>query len=128
MADGEWQGLEIIERLMNRAAHEFAEPAMVTYYATQCYDEAKHLYVFRKYLGALSARLAARGRRYATTLETPRSPSRRTTPLPRPLERMHEQPAAQLGLEPGALRRHEQAGVGNGHELLDARRVEVQRE
>ncbi len=52
---GEWQGLEIIERLMNRAAHHFAEPAMVTYYATQCYDEAKHLYVFRRYLGALSA-------------------------------------------------------------------------
>jgi hypothetical protein len=53
---GEWQGLEIIERLMNRAAHRYGEKAMVTYYATQCYDEAKHLFVFRRYLDKLGAR------------------------------------------------------------------------
>src|SRR5271167_123745 len=33
--EGEWQGLEIIERLMNKAAHMYKLPEMVTYYATQ---------------------------------------------------------------------------------------------
>jgi hypothetical protein len=53
--EGEWQGLEIIERLMNKAAHLYKVPEMVTYYATQCYDEAKHLHVFRKYLNKLNS-------------------------------------------------------------------------
>lgn len=53
--EGEWQGLEIIERLMNKAAHLYNAPDMVTYYATQCYDEAKHLFVFRKYLNKLDS-------------------------------------------------------------------------
>lgn len=53
--EGEWQGLEIIERLMNKAAHLYNAPDMVTYYATQCYDEAKHLFVFRKYLNKLNS-------------------------------------------------------------------------
>ena len=57
---GEWQGLEIIQRLMNRAAHRFGEPAMVTYYSTQCYDESKHLFVFRRYLEKLGARPSRR--------------------------------------------------------------------
>jgi hypothetical protein len=52
---GEWQGLEIIQRLMNRASHRLGEPAMVTYYSTQCYDESKHLFVFRRYLEKLGA-------------------------------------------------------------------------
>ena len=43
-------------------------------------------------------------------------------------ERVHEQAAPELGLEPGALRRHEQAGVADREELLDPRRVEVQRQ
>jgi hypothetical protein len=53
--EGEWQGLEIIERLMNKAAHMYKIPEMVTYYATQCYDEAKHLFVFRLYLNKLNS-------------------------------------------------------------------------
>jgi hypothetical protein len=53
--EGEWQGLEIIERLMNKAAHMYKLPEMVTYYATQCYDEAKHLFVFRLYLNKLNS-------------------------------------------------------------------------
>jgi hypothetical protein len=28
--EGEWQGLEIIQRLMNKAAHLFKNPEMVT--------------------------------------------------------------------------------------------------
>lgn len=53
--EGEWQGLEIIERLMNKAAHIYKIPEMVTYYSTQCFDEAKHLYVFRRYLQKLNS-------------------------------------------------------------------------
>jgi hypothetical protein len=53
--EGEWQGLEIIQRLMNKAAHLFKIPEMVTYYSTQCADEAKHLLVFRKYLEKLDS-------------------------------------------------------------------------
>ncbi len=53
--EGEWQGLEIIQRLMNKAAHLFNKPEMVTYYSTQCADEAKHLLVFRKYLHKLNS-------------------------------------------------------------------------
>lgn len=53
--EGEWQGLEIIQRLMNKAAHLFNTPEMVTYYSTQCYDESKHLFVFRTYLHKLNA-------------------------------------------------------------------------
>jgi hypothetical protein len=53
--EGEWQGLEIIQRLMNRAAHLFNNPEMVTYYSTQCSDEAKHLFVFRRYLAKLNS-------------------------------------------------------------------------
>ena len=53
--EGEWQGLEIIQRLMNRAAHMFKINEMVTYYSTQCADEAKHLFVFRKYLHKLNS-------------------------------------------------------------------------
>jgi hypothetical protein len=53
--EGEWQGLEIIQRLMNRAAHMFKNPEMVTYYSTQCCDEAKHLFVFKKYLQKLNS-------------------------------------------------------------------------
>ncbi len=53
--EGEWQGLEIIQRLMNKAAHLFKNPEMVTYYSTQCSDEAKHLLVFRKYLQKLNS-------------------------------------------------------------------------
>ena len=53
--EGEWQGLEIIQRLMNRAAHRYGEPAMITYYSTQCYDESKHLFVFRRYLEKVGA-------------------------------------------------------------------------
>lgn len=53
--EGEWQGLEIIQRLMNRAAHRFNTSEMVTYYSTQCYDESKHLFVFRTYLNKLNA-------------------------------------------------------------------------
>jgi hypothetical protein len=52
--EGEWQGLEIIQRLMNKAAHLFKINEMVTYYSTQCADEAKHLLVFRKYLQKLN--------------------------------------------------------------------------
>lgn len=53
--EGEWQGLEIIQRLMNKAAHLFKVDEMVTYYSTQCSDEAKHLLVFRKYLQKLNS-------------------------------------------------------------------------
>jgi len=53
--EGEWQGLEIIQRLMNRAAHMLKINEMVTYYSTQCADEAKHLFVFRKYLHKLNS-------------------------------------------------------------------------
>ncbi len=53
--EGEWQGLEIIQRLMNKAAHMFNLDEMVTYYSTQCCDEAKHLFVFRKYLYKLNS-------------------------------------------------------------------------
>ena len=53
--EGEWQGLEIIQRLMNKAAHMFKINEMVTYYSTQCCDEAKHLFVFRKYLFKLNS-------------------------------------------------------------------------
>jgi hypothetical protein len=53
--EGEWQGLEIIQRLMNKAAHIFKNPEMVTYYSTQCSDEAKHLFVFRRYLNKLNS-------------------------------------------------------------------------
>ena len=53
--EGEWQGLEIIQRLMNKAAHMFKINEMVTYYSTQCYDESKHLFVFRKYLYKLNS-------------------------------------------------------------------------
>ncbi len=53
--EGEWQGLEIIQRLMNKAAHLFKINEMVTYYSTQCADEAKHLLVFRKYLQKLNS-------------------------------------------------------------------------
>jgi hypothetical protein len=53
--EGEWQGLEIIQRLMNKAAHKFKINEMVTYYSTQCADEAKHLFVFRKYLYKLNS-------------------------------------------------------------------------
>jgi len=53
--EGEWQGLEIIQRLMNKAAHMFGINEMVTYYSTQCYDESKHLFVFRKYLYKLQS-------------------------------------------------------------------------
>jgi ribonucleotide reductase beta subunit family protein with ferritin-like domain len=51
----EWQGLEIIQRLMNKAAHKFKINEMVTYYSTQCFDESKHLFVFRKYLYKLNS-------------------------------------------------------------------------
>src|ERR1700733_12247897 len=44
--EGEWQGLEIIQRLMNRAAHQFKINEMVTYYSTKCADEAKHVFFF----------------------------------------------------------------------------------
>ncbi len=53
--EGEWQGLEIIQRLMNKAAHLYQINEMVTYYSTQCYDESKHLFVFRKYLYKLNS-------------------------------------------------------------------------
>ena len=53
--EGEWQGLEIIQRLMNKASHLFKNPEMVTYYSTQCSDEAKHLFVFRRYLQKLNS-------------------------------------------------------------------------
>src|SRR5512140_1448768 len=53
--EGEWQGLEIIQRLMNQAAHRFRAPEMITYYSTQCYDESKHLFAFRTYLERLNA-------------------------------------------------------------------------
>ncbi len=53
--EGEWQGLEIIQRLMNKAAHLYKLNDMVTYYSTQCYDESKHLFVFRKYLYKLNS-------------------------------------------------------------------------
>ncbi len=53
--EGEWQGLEIIQRLMNKAAHLFGINEMVTYYSTQCFDESKHLFVFRKYLYKLNS-------------------------------------------------------------------------
>ncbi|RKG78930.1 ferritin-like domain-containing protein [Corallococcus exercitus] len=53
--EGEWQGLEIIQRLMNKAAHLFDTSEMVTYYSTQCYDESKHLFVFRTYLNKLDS-------------------------------------------------------------------------
>jgi len=53
--EGEWQGLEIIQRLMNKAAYLFNNPDMVTYYSTQCSDEAKHLFVFRRYLNKLDS-------------------------------------------------------------------------
>ncbi len=53
--EGEWQGLEIIQRLMNKASHIFRKPDMVTYYSTQCYDESKHLFVFKKYLEKLNS-------------------------------------------------------------------------
>ena len=53
--EGEWQGLEIIQRLMNRAAHRYGLDEMVTYYSTQCYDESKHLFVFRRYLAKVGA-------------------------------------------------------------------------
>ena len=41
---------------------------------------------------------------------------------------MKKEPARELGLEPRALRWHQQAAVAHGHELDDARRVQVQRE
>src|SRR3954464_9323031 len=44
---------------------------------------------------------------------------------PPPSERVNEQPAPQLGLEPGALGRHQQAGVAHREQLLDLGRVEV---
>lgn len=44
------------------------------------------------------------------------------------LEGVEEETATELGLEPGALRRHQQPGVADGHQLLDTGRVEVQRE
>jgi ribonucleotide reductase beta subunit family protein with ferritin-like domain len=47
--------LEIIQRLMNKAAHMYKINEMVTYYSTQCCDEAKHLFVFRKYLYKLNS-------------------------------------------------------------------------
>lgn len=53
--EGEWQGLEIIQRLMNRAAHRYRLDGMVTYYSTQCFDESKHLHVFRRYLEKVGA-------------------------------------------------------------------------
>jgi ribonucleotide reductase beta subunit family protein with ferritin-like domain len=53
--EGEWQGLEIIQRLMNRAAHLYEVDEMITYYSTQCYDESKHLFVFRRYLEKVGA-------------------------------------------------------------------------
>lgn len=53
--EGEWQGLEIIQRLMNRAAHQYRLDGMVTYYSTQCFDESKHLHVFRRYLAKIGA-------------------------------------------------------------------------
>jgi hypothetical protein len=53
--EGEWQGLEIIQRLMNQAAHMYKINEMVTYYSTQCADEAKHLFVFKKYLHKLNS-------------------------------------------------------------------------
>jgi hypothetical protein len=58
--EGEWQGLEIIQRLMNRAAHQYGLAEMVTYYSTQCYDESKHLFVFRRYLAKVGAPPARR--------------------------------------------------------------------
>jgi hypothetical protein len=58
--EGEWQGLEIIQRLMNRAAHQYGLDEMVTYYSTQCYDESKHLFVFRRYLAKIGAPPARR--------------------------------------------------------------------
>src|SRR5712691_2075499 len=42
-------------------------------------------------------------------------------------EGVHEEPAAQLGLEPGALRRHQLPRVGDGDELLHLGGKEVQR-
>lgn len=72
--EGEWQGLEIIQRLMNGAAHRFRNPEMVTYYSTQCYDESKHLFVFRRYLSALGAPPAARGTFDALVLLATRGP------------------------------------------------------
>jgi P-aminobenzoate N-oxygenase AurF len=58
--EGEWQGLEIIQRLMNRAAHRYRADGMITYYSTQCYDESKHLFVFRRYLAKVGAPPARR--------------------------------------------------------------------
>jgi para-aminobenzoate N-oxygenase AurF len=58
--EGEWQGLEIIQRLMNRAAHQYGLDEMVTYYSTQCYDESKHLFVFRRYLAKVGVPPARR--------------------------------------------------------------------
>ena len=58
--EGEWQGLEIIQRLMNRAAHQYRLDGMITYYSTQCYDESKHLFVFRRYLTKIGAPPARR--------------------------------------------------------------------
>ncbi len=58
--EGEWQGLEIIQRLMNRAAHRYHLDGMITYYSTQCYDESKHLFVFRRYLAKVGAPPARR--------------------------------------------------------------------
>jgi ribonucleotide reductase beta subunit family protein with ferritin-like domain len=40
---------------MNKAAHMFKINEMVTYYSTQCADEAKHLFVFKKYLYRLNS-------------------------------------------------------------------------
>ena len=36
---------------------------------------------------------------------------------------MNPDPAPQLRLEPGGLRRHKEAGIGDGEELLHGRRV-----
>src|SRR5688500_11452925 len=41
------------------------------------------------------------------------------------LERVEEDATAQLGLEPGALGGHGEAGVADGHHLLHLRRIEL---
>ena len=40
---------------------------------------------------------------------------------------MHQHSVAQLWLEPGGLRRHDAAGVGNRHQVVDADRRERER-
>src|SRR6266446_6982717 len=44
------------------------------------------------------------------------------------IDRVDEEPARELRLEPGALRRHDVAGVRDGHELVDGRRVQRDRQ